>query len=55
MTRVLQPAISILMPIDRPLFDAVDNFWAIRLSLGVILDARPSPLSTPAVARAPSP
>src|SRR5262249_39535119 len=37
MTRVLQPAISVLLPIDRPLFDAVDSFWALRLSLGVIL------------------
>ena len=41
MTRVLQPAVSLLMPIDRPLFDAVDSFWAVRLSLNVVLDGRP--------------
>jgi hypothetical protein len=45
MNRVLQPAVSILLPIDRPLFDAVESFWAIRLSLSVVVDARPAPLS----------
>jgi hypothetical protein len=45
MNRWLQPAVSLLMPIDRPLFDAVDSFWAIRLSLSVVVDARPAPLS----------
>jgi hypothetical protein len=49
MTRVLQPAVSILLPIDRPLFDAVDSFWAVRLSVNVVIDARPSPLSAAAV------
>ncbi len=45
MTRVLQPAASLLLPIDRPLFDAVDSFWAVRLSVSVIIDREPSPLS----------
>ena len=40
MTRVLQPAVSFLMPIDRALFGAVDNFWAVRLSLNVILEGK---------------
>src|SRR5262245_10820259 len=55
MTRVLQPAISVLLPIDRPLFDAVDNFWAVRLSLNVIFDGRPAPLSSPAASRTAPP
>jgi hypothetical protein len=38
MTRVLQPAVSVLVPIDRPLFDAVDSFWAVRLSVNVVLE-----------------
>jgi hypothetical protein len=41
MTRVLQPAVSFLFPIDRPLFDAVETFWAVRLSVDVVLE-RPS-------------
>jgi hypothetical protein len=45
MTRVLQPAFSVLLPIDRPLFDAAKDFWAVRLSVSVILEPRPSPLS----------
>jgi len=45
MTRVLQPAVSILLPIDRPLFDAVDSFWAVRLSVNVVVEARPASLS----------
>jgi hypothetical protein len=45
MTRVLQPAVSLLLPIDRPLFDAVDSFWAVRLSVNVILDGRSATLS----------
>ncbi|HKQ68980.1 MAG TPA: hypothetical protein VJT73_06565 [Polyangiaceae bacterium] len=40
MTRVLQPAVSFLLPIDRPLFDAVDSFWAIRLTASVVLEPR---------------
>jgi len=38
MTRMLQPAVSFLLPIDRPLFDAVQSFWAVRLSFSVIID-----------------
>jgi hypothetical protein len=51
MTRVLQPALSFLLPIDRPLFDAVDSFWAVRLSVGIVIDrtdqAEPVLLSSP--------
>jgi hypothetical protein len=45
MTRVLQPAVSLLLPIDRPLFDAVDSFWAVRLSVNVILEGRSATVS----------
>jgi len=38
MTRVLTPAVSILAPIDRPLYDAVSAFWAIRLTMSVVLE-----------------
>jgi hypothetical protein len=38
MTRVLKPAMSVLLPIDRPLFDAVEGFWAIRLSFEIVVD-----------------
>jgi hypothetical protein len=38
MTRILTPAVSILAPIDRPLYDAVENFWAIRLTMSVVLE-----------------
>jgi hypothetical protein len=38
MTRVLQPALSFLLPIDRPLVDSVDSFWAVRLSVGLVID-----------------
>lgn len=51
MTRVLTPAISILAPIDRPLYDAVTNFWAIRLTMSVILEPTPP---SPAVGNTPS-
>jgi hypothetical protein len=46
MTRVLTPAVSIVAPIDRPLYDAVDAFWAIRLTMSVVLEPN---LSGPAV------
>ncbi len=46
MTRVLQPAFSILLPIDRPLFDAVADFWAVRLSVNIVIEPRP-PLASP--------
>ena len=38
MTRILTPAVSILAPIDRPLYDAVESFWAIRLTMSVVLE-----------------
>jgi hypothetical protein len=38
MTRVLQPAVSFLMPIDRPLFDAIDSYWAVRLSVQAVFE-----------------
>jgi hypothetical protein len=38
MTRVLTPAVSFLAPIDRPLYDTVDNFWAIRLTMSVVVE-----------------
>ena len=38
MTKWLRPAASLLVPIDRPLFGAIDNYWALRLSFEVILD-----------------
>jgi hypothetical protein len=38
MTRALTPAISFLFPVDRPLYDAVDQFWAIRLTMSVVLE-----------------
>ena len=41
MTRALQPAISFLFPIDRPLFGELDGYWAFRLSLDVVLDPGP--------------
>ncbi|HMI86372.1 MAG TPA: hypothetical protein VK550_19900 [Polyangiaceae bacterium] len=42
MTRVLTPAVSILAPLDRPLYDAVDAFWAIRLTMSVVLEPNPT-------------
>lgn len=38
MTRAIQPAVSFLLPIDRPLFDAIEGFWALRLSMSVVLE-----------------
>jgi hypothetical protein len=38
MTRVLTPAVSILAPIERPLYDAVSQFWAVRLTMSVVLE-----------------
>jgi hypothetical protein len=40
MTRDLQPTVSFLLPIDRPLFDAIESFWAVRLSMSVVLESR---------------
>lgn len=42
LTRTFQPALSLLVPYDRPLFDRVESYWAVRLTVGAILDtARP--------------
>ena len=43
LTRTFQPALSLLVPYDRPLFDRVESYWAVRLTFGAIFDeARPS-------------
>jgi hypothetical protein len=39
MTRALQPALSLLVPFDRPLFDRVESYWAARLTLAAVLDS----------------
>jgi hypothetical protein len=41
MTQVLQPALSMIFPIDRPLFHEAKDYWAIRLHIGAILDPSP--------------
>ena len=38
MTRMLQPAISAIVPVDKPLFGVVDSFWAVRLDFTLVLD-----------------
>jgi hypothetical protein len=38
MTKWLQPAASLLFPLDRPLLGAIEGYWALRLSLGVVID-----------------
>jgi hypothetical protein len=40
MTRVLQPAVSFLVPIDRTLFGAIDDFWAVRLSVQAVFEQK---------------
>jgi hypothetical protein len=49
MTPTLTPAVSILAPIARTLYDTVDDFWAIRLTMSVVLEPVPShaALTTP--------
>jgi hypothetical protein len=42
MGAVIQPAVSGIFPIDRPLFHAAKGYWAVRLTLAVILDPSPS-------------
>ena len=37
-TRAFQPAFSILVPFDRPLFDRVESYWAARLTLAAVID-----------------
>lgn len=41
MSRVLQPAVSGIFPFDRTLFGGARDYWAIRLTLGLILDPSP--------------
>jgi hypothetical protein len=41
MTRIVQPAVSFLLPVDRPLFDAIQGFWALRLSMSVVIEPSP--------------
>lgn len=38
MTRIFQPAFSVIVPFDRPLFDRVQSYWAARLTLGAVFD-----------------
>ena len=38
MTPILQPALSVLAHIDRPLLGSVDSYWAVRINLGVVID-----------------
>lgn len=38
MTPVFQPALSLLVPIDRPLVGSLDTYWAVRLNMGVVID-----------------
>ena len=44
MTRVVQPAMSMMFPVDRPLFNSAKDYWALRLTVGLVLD--PSPPSS---------
>jgi hypothetical protein len=39
MWRTFQPAVSLLLPFDRTLFDEVASYWAVRLSLGGVFDS----------------
>ncbi len=41
MSPVLQPALSGIFPFDRPLFGAARDYWAVRLTLGMVLDPDP--------------
>jgi hypothetical protein len=41
MTNVIQPAASMIFPIDRPLFQEAKSYWAARITLSVILDPSP--------------
>jgi hypothetical protein len=38
MAKVFQPAISGIFPFERPLFDSVESYWGIRLSLGFVIE-----------------
>ena len=41
MTRALQPALSVIMPFDRPLYDRVESYWAARLTVAAVIDQGP--------------
>jgi hypothetical protein len=41
MSPVLQPAVSGIFPFDRPLFGAARDYWAVRLTFGMVLDPDP--------------
>ncbi len=41
MSPVLQPALSGIFPFDRPLFGAARDYWAVRLTFGMVLDPDP--------------
>jgi hypothetical protein len=36
--RTWQPAISAIMPFERPLFDQASSYWALRASIGLVFD-----------------
>ncbi len=36
--RRFQPALSAILPFERPLFDRASSYWALRASLGIVLD-----------------
>jgi hypothetical protein len=36
--RYVQPALSAIVPFDRPLFDQASSYWALRFSLGLLFD-----------------
>jgi hypothetical protein len=38
MGEVVQPAASMIFPIDRPLFNSAQSYWAVRLTFALILD-----------------
>ena len=41
MSKVVQPALSAIFPVDRPLFHDARSYWAVQLSFGLILDPKP--------------
>jgi hypothetical protein len=41
MTKVIQPAASMIFPIDKPLFHAAHSYWAAQLTFAILLDPSP--------------
>ena len=41
MTRALQPALSVIVPFERTLYDRVETYWAARLSVAAVIDDSP--------------